>query len=78
MYYQCQASDNILHLVELFEDEEKFYLVFELIRGGKCFCLRFASASKKVVALDLHIFLVSGPCHDRFLNAEMLFISPYL
>jgi len=34
VYYQCQEASNILHLVELFEDEEKFYLVFELIRGG--------------------------------------------
>lgn len=34
VYYQCQSSDNILHLVELFEDDEKFYLIFELIRGG--------------------------------------------
>jgi len=34
VYYQCQSSHNILHLVELFEDEDKFYLIFELIRGG--------------------------------------------
>jgi MAP kinase interacting serine/threonine kinase len=35
VYYQCQSSHNILHLVELFEDEDKFYLIFELIRGGE-------------------------------------------
>lgn len=34
VYYQCQNAENILHLVELFEDENQFYLVFELIRGG--------------------------------------------
>jgi MAP kinase interacting serine/threonine kinase len=34
VYYQCQDAENILHLVELFEDENRFYLVFELIRGG--------------------------------------------
>lgn len=34
VYYQCQQSRNILHLVEFFEDENNFYLVFELIRGG--------------------------------------------
>lgn len=34
VYYQCQNAENILHLVELFEDEDQFYLVFELIRGG--------------------------------------------
>jgi len=34
VYYQCQESDNILHLVELFEDENNFFLVFELVQGG--------------------------------------------
>lgn len=34
VYHQCQSSENILHLVELFEDDDKFYLIFELIRGG--------------------------------------------
>jgi len=34
VYYQCQSNENILHLHELFEDEHKFYLIFELIRGG--------------------------------------------
>jgi MAP kinase interacting serine/threonine kinase len=34
VYYQCQNAENILQLVELFEDENQFYLVFELIRGG--------------------------------------------
>lgn len=35
---------NILELVEYFEEEDKFYLVFEKLRGGKlvcvCVCLR--------------------------------------
>jgi len=35
VYHQCREAENILHLVELFEDENNFYLVFELIRGGK-------------------------------------------
>jgi len=34
VYHQCREAENILHLVELFEDENNFYLVFELIRGG--------------------------------------------
>lgn len=27
---------NILELVEFFEEEDKFYLVFEKLRGGEC------------------------------------------
>ncbi|XP_063056778.1 MAP kinase-interacting serine/threonine-protein kinase 2b [Engraulis encrasicolus] len=34
MLYQCQGHRNILELVEFFEEEEKFYLVFEKLRGG--------------------------------------------
>ncbi|XP_043909916.1 MAP kinase-interacting serine/threonine-protein kinase 2 [Protopterus annectens] len=34
MLYQCQGHKNILELVEFFEEEDKFYLVFELLRGG--------------------------------------------
>ncbi|MBN3281974.1 MKNK2 kinase, partial [Polyodon spathula] len=35
MLYQCQGHRNILELVEFFEEEDKFYLVFEKLRGGK-------------------------------------------
>ncbi|XP_051983636.1 MAP kinase-interacting serine/threonine-protein kinase 2-like [Xyrauchen texanus] len=34
MLYQCQGHRNILELVEYFEEEDKFYLVFEKLRGG--------------------------------------------
>ncbi|KAL1022920.1 hypothetical protein UPYG_G00034220 [Umbra pygmaea] len=34
MLYQCQGHRNILELVEFFEEEDKFYLVFEMLRGG--------------------------------------------
>lgn len=34
VYHQCQQSPNVLHMVEFFETDNKFYLVFELIRGG--------------------------------------------
>ena len=39
VYYQCQQSHNVLHMVEFFEDDNTFYLVFELIRGGKHFIM---------------------------------------
>ncbi|MBN3298592.1 MKNK1 kinase, partial [Amia calva] len=32
--YQCQGTKNILELIEFFEDETRFYLVFEKLRGG--------------------------------------------
>ncbi|KAG9329230.1 hypothetical protein JZ751_006442, partial [Albula glossodonta] len=32
--YQCQGNKNILELIEFFEDEACFYLVFEKLRGG--------------------------------------------
>lgn len=30
------SNSNILELVEFFEEEDKFYLVFEKLRGGQC------------------------------------------
>uniref|UniRef100_A0A8C5FYL3 non-specific serine/threonine protein kinase n=1 Tax=Gouania willdenowi TaxID=441366 RepID=A0A8C5FYL3_GOUWI len=32
--YQCQGNKNILELIQFFEDESCFYLVFEKLRGG--------------------------------------------
>ncbi|XP_077440545.1 MAP kinase-interacting serine/threonine-protein kinase 2b isoform X2 [Vanacampus margaritifer] len=34
MLYQCQGHSNILELVEFFEEEDKFYLVFEKLGGS--------------------------------------------
>ncbi|CAJ0933488.1 unnamed protein product [Ranitomeya imitator] len=34
MLYQCQGHSNVLELIEFFEEEEKFYLVFEKMSGG--------------------------------------------
>ncbi|MEE6487369.1 hypothetical protein FKM82_014874 [Ascaphus truei] len=34
MLYQCQGHSNVLELIEFFEEEEKFYLVFEKMYGG--------------------------------------------
>ncbi|ETE67660.1 MAP kinase-interacting serine/threonine-protein kinase 2, partial [Ophiophagus hannah] len=33
MLYQCQGHRNILELIEFFEEEDRFYLVFEKMRG---------------------------------------------
>ncbi|XP_057565253.1 MAP kinase-interacting serine/threonine-protein kinase 2 isoform X3 [Hippopotamus amphibius kiboko] len=34
MLYQCQGHRNVLELIEFFEEEDRFYLVFEKMRGG--------------------------------------------
>ncbi|KAK9871830.1 hypothetical protein WA026_014286 [Henosepilachna vigintioctopunctata] len=34
-FHHCQNHPNIIQLTEFFEDEEKFYLVFEKINGGQ-------------------------------------------
>merc|ERR1712241_848355 len=34
-FHHCQGHENIIQLVEYFEETEKFYLVFEKIRGGQ-------------------------------------------
>ncbi|XP_071494396.1 MAP kinase-interacting serine/threonine-protein kinase 1-like [Diadema antillarum] len=34
MLYHCQEHNNILQLIEYFEDEERFYLIFEKMNGG--------------------------------------------
>jgi len=34
-FHHCQGHKNIIQLVEYFEESEKFYLVFEKVRGGQ-------------------------------------------
>jgi len=34
-FHHCQGHPNIIHLVEFFEDDERFYLVFEKVNGGQ-------------------------------------------
>ncbi|XP_006897991.1 PREDICTED: MAP kinase-interacting serine/threonine-protein kinase 2 [Elephantulus edwardii] len=34
MLYQCQGHRNVLELIEFFEEEDRFCLVFEKMRGG--------------------------------------------
>ena len=35
IFHLCQGHENILQLYEYFEEEERFYLVFEKMQGGK-------------------------------------------
>lgn len=34
-FHHCQGHPNIIQLIEYFEDDERFYLVFEKINGGQ-------------------------------------------
>lgn len=34
-FHHCQGHPNIIQLIEFFEDEDRFYLVFEKINGGQ-------------------------------------------
>merc|ERR1712066_150468 len=34
IYHMCRGQRNIIQLLEFFEEEEKFYLVFEKLNGG--------------------------------------------
>lgn len=36
-FHHCQGHPNIIKLTEFFEDEEKFYLVFEKVRPPRKF-----------------------------------------
>uniref|UniRef100_A0A673AKY2 non-specific serine/threonine protein kinase n=1 Tax=Sphaeramia orbicularis TaxID=375764 RepID=A0A673AKY2_9TELE len=58
MLYQCQGHSNILELVEFFEEEDKFYLVFEKLRGGSILAhihkrLHFSEQEASVVVQDI-------------------------
>jgi len=35
LFHHCQAHKNIIHLVEYFEESDRFYLIFEKITGGQ-------------------------------------------
>ena len=34
-FHHCQGHQNIIQLIEYFEEPDRFYLVFEKINGGK-------------------------------------------
>lgn len=34
LYYLCQGQDSIIQLIEYFEEEDRFYLIFEKAQGG--------------------------------------------
>ncbi len=34
IFHHCKGHENILQLIEYFEEEDRFYLVFEKMEGG--------------------------------------------
>ncbi|MEE6495407.1 hypothetical protein FKM82_002039 [Ascaphus truei] len=70
--YQCQGNKNILELIEFCEDDVRFYLVFEKLRGGsilshiqrrKHFNERDASKVVKDIACALDFLHTKGIAH---------------
>ncbi len=35
MFHHCKGHKNIIQLIEYFEEQDRFYLVFEKVNGGK-------------------------------------------
>ena len=34
IFHYCKGQENILQLIEYFEEEDRFYLIFEKMEGG--------------------------------------------
>ncbi|OCT84968.1 hypothetical protein XELAEV_18023129mg [Xenopus laevis] len=66
--YQCQGNKNILELIEFCEDDARFYLVFEKLRGE-------ASKVVKDIASALDFLHMKGIAH-RDLKTKKHIVSP--
>lgn len=71
-FHHCQGHPGILQLIEFFEDEDKFYLVFEKINGGPlltriqehiCFSEHEAAQIIKEIASGLDFLHKKGIAH---------------
>ncbi|ELK06120.1 MAP kinase-interacting serine/threonine-protein kinase 1 [Pteropus alecto] len=83
--YQCQGNKNILELIEFFEDDARFYLVFEKLQGGsilthiqkqKHFNEREASRVVRDVAFALDFLHTKGIAHRDLKPENILCESP--
>uniref|UniRef100_A0A8V0ZW35 non-specific serine/threonine protein kinase n=1 Tax=Gallus gallus TaxID=9031 RepID=A0A8V0ZW35_CHICK len=83
--YQCQGNKNILELIEFFEDDTRYYLVFEKLRGGsilahiqkrKHFNEREASKVVRDIASALNFLHTKGIAHRDLKPENILCESP--
>ncbi|KAE8631961.1 hypothetical protein XENTR_v10001375 [Xenopus tropicalis] len=86
MLYQCQGHSNVLELIEFFEEEDKFYLVFEKMCGGSIlnhihrrrhFNEREASFVVRDIAEALNYLHNKGIAHRDLKPENILCESPH-
>ncbi|XP_076440419.1 MAP kinase-interacting serine/threonine-protein kinase 1-like [Babylonia areolata] len=72
IFHICQGNENILNLVEYFEEEDRFYIIFDKMQGGTLFaniarrghlCEREASRVVKAIAEALDFLHNKGIAH---------------
>ncbi|KAJ9592088.1 hypothetical protein L9F63_001374, partial [Diploptera punctata] len=84
-FHYCQGHPNIIQLLEFFEDEERFYLVFEKVNGGPLltriqehnhFTEREASQIIRDLASALQFLHVKGIAHRDLKPENILCVYP--
>ncbi|XP_034946123.1 MAP kinase-interacting serine/threonine-protein kinase 1 isoform X2 [Chelonus insularis] len=84
-FHHCQGHPNIIQLIEFFEDDEKFYLVFEKVNGGQLlrriqervhFSEREASQIVKEIAEALNFLHKKGIAHRDLKPENILCVHP--
>ncbi|XP_012252791.2 MAP kinase-interacting serine/threonine-protein kinase 1 isoform X3 [Athalia rosae] len=84
-FHHCQGHANIIQLIEFFEDDERFYLVFEKVNGGQLlnriqerihFTEREASQIVKEIASALNFLHKKGIAHRDLKPENILCVYP--